>query len=360
MELYKIKISPEVLKDDVISETYSGYTFGVYTGLTSILKGGPDGSSLLTGLTVPIMLKQKFQDVGYYDGFDGKINQENISCNFLFHSTVENPYTYKILNTSDNENVYLFDSTYVIDWGDGTTQTITTFYPEEIIHNYLGPLSEPTGYTITLTQTNLWGIVQVQKDIVVPYSLSQNINQFGTVTFANTNGSWSATPSSYNFIFTGDAYNQLSYQVSSFYTEVPFFVTGYTKSRLNDLTTYGPNQFTVGQTVPLPERAVGMVESVSSSYTAYTINGMTYQDFPNGTTIFVLPSSGMTAEMFSVSAITKNEALLNVIDKPQLYNSLFVERGKNSGVENFLRLGEVSSIRDLLTYGYNYFIVKQE
>jgi len=79
MELYKIKISPEVLKDDIITETYSGYTFGVYSGLTSILKGGPNGSSLLTGLTVPIMLKQKFQDIGYYDGFDGKIKQENIS-----------------------------------------------------------------------------------------------------------------------------------------------------------------------------------------------------------------------------------------------------------------------------------------
>ena len=52
--------------------------------------------------------------------------------------------------------------------------------------------------------------------------------------------------------------------------------------------------------------------------------------------------------------------MLNVIDKPQLYNSLFVERGKNSGVESFLRLGEVSSMRDLLTYGYNYFIIKQE
>jgi hypothetical protein len=67
----------------------------------------------------------------------------------------------------------------------------------------------------------------------------------------------------------------------------------------------------------------------------------------------------MTSDMFSVSAITKNEALMNVIDQPQLYNSIFVERGKNSGVENFLRLGEVSNLSDLLNYGYNYFIIKQ-
>jgi hypothetical protein len=359
MEFFKVKISPEVLQNDIIYETYSGYTFGVYSGLTSILKGGPDGSSLLTGLTIPILLKQKYQDIGYYDGFDGKIKQENISANFLFYSTLETPYTYKILNTSDNENVYLFNSTYQVDWGDGTTQTITTFYPEEITHNYSGPLSQPTEYTITLTQTNLWGIIQVKKNIVVPYSIPQNTDQYGTVTFANTNGSWSATPSSYNFIFTGDAYNQLAYQVSSFYTEVPFFVTGFTTSRLNDLATYGPSQFVVGQTVPLPQREYGMVESISNGYTAYTINEMTYQDFPDGTTIFVLPSSGMTTDMFSVSAITKNEALMNVIDQPQLYNSVFVERGKNSGVENFLRLGEVSNLSDLLSYGYNYFIIKQ-
>ena len=28
MEFFKVKISPEVLQDDIIYETYSGYTFG--------------------------------------------------------------------------------------------------------------------------------------------------------------------------------------------------------------------------------------------------------------------------------------------------------------------------------------------
>ena len=40
---YSIKISPEVLKSDIVTETFSGDTgldtFGVYSGMTSILSG---------------------------------------------------------------------------------------------------------------------------------------------------------------------------------------------------------------------------------------------------------------------------------------------------------------------------------
>ena len=355
MDIYRIKISPEVLNGDIINETYSGYSFGVYTGLTNILSGGINGTSLLTGLTVPILLKQKYQDIGYYSGFDGNISQEVISTNFIFYGNVNDEYTYSFINTSDTENVYLFDSTYVVKWGDGSQEIVTSSYPISLTHTYPNPVSEPVYYTITLTQVNTWGTVNVEKIVKIPYSISVDDNPFGTVTFANNDGTWSGTPSSYNFTATGDAYNNLAQQVSSFYTTVPFIVSGSTLSRLSDLITYGSIQFTVGQSILLADGTYGTIDSLTEAYTGYTINDVTYYDFSNGTSVFVLPSSGMTPEMFSVSAITKNEVLLNIIDQPQLFNSVFVERGKNSGVENFQRIGEVSNMYDLLNYGYNFF-----
>ena len=56
MEKYKIVISPESLKYDIVPENYDNFNFGFYSGLTQILKGGPNNTSLLTGLTVPILL----------------------------------------------------------------------------------------------------------------------------------------------------------------------------------------------------------------------------------------------------------------------------------------------------------------
>jgi hypothetical protein len=60
-----------------------------------------------------------------------------------------------------------------------------------------------------------------------------------------------------------------------------------------------------------------------------------------------------------LSALTKNEALLNVIDEPQIQSELFIERGKISGLEALQRLGEVDNLGDITKYGYGYFNVKK-
>lgn len=358
MEIFKIKISPESLQTDIIQETEGGYTFGIYTGLTSILQGGVNNTSLLTGLTFPILLKQKYQDIGYYDGFDGNITQQVISANFSFTSSTENPYTVSLFNNSSEGTVYLTDSTYTVSWGDGTSEIINSFYPDIINHIYQNPLPNLTSYTITLTQQNIWGTVTVDKSINVPYSVVDNLNPLGTVTFANTTGSWSASPQTYNFIYTADSYNQIAYQIGSYYQEVPYFITGSTISRLSDLSQYGPIEYQVAQTVNLPGGGSGVVNYLTTQLTGYTINNVDYIDFPNGTSIFVVASSGLTADMLVQSAITKNEVLMNVIDQPQLFSSVFVERGKNSALENFRRIGEVSTMYDLVNYGYNFFNIE--
>ena len=110
---YYIRISPGVLKNDIFTVTYSGspYTIldpvdpcciivstgttytttgsaSVYSAMTKILSGGTNGSSLLTGLTIPLLFTQSSVDLGYYTPTDGYILQKEIVNNFLF--TVEN------------------------------------------------------------------------------------------------------------------------------------------------------------------------------------------------------------------------------------------------------------------------------
>ena len=82
---------------------------------------------------------------------------------------------------------------------------------------------------------------------------------------------------------------------------------------------------------------------------------MTYYDYKDGTTIFIVESSGITSDWLVSSAITKNEALLNIIDAPELQSNVFIERGKISGLESVERLGEVDNIGDLVRYGYKFF-----
>ena len=94
-EKYFIKISPESLKSDVFQKTYSGNTFGVYSAMTAVLSGGTGGSSLLTGLTIPIVFKQAFDDMGFYSGFDGFILQKDVVSNFSVSGDSTNQYNIK-------------------------------------------------------------------------------------------------------------------------------------------------------------------------------------------------------------------------------------------------------------------------
>jgi hypothetical protein len=182
---YYFKISPENIKGDLITVNYTGGTdyiydvdpccpitaitentltgsTGVYTGMTYVLSGASGGTSILTGLTIPILLTQTGVDYGYYSVFDGAILQKEVITNFMFSATTGSPYTYYFYNTSDLElKKFLELTTFKVDWGDGTTiQTITGTAP--LSHNY--PLGS-NQYTITMTATSPWGISQVSKTI---------------------------------------------------------------------------------------------------------------------------------------------------------------------------------------------------
>jgi hypothetical protein len=357
MNKYNIIISPETIKSDLVTVSYSGQNVGVYSAMTEVLSGGTNGTSLLTGLTIPILITEEVNDIGYYDPFDGAILQQDVVTNFIFSSTTSNPYKVFFYNTSNEFQKFLELSKYVVNWGDGTTEYITDYTPNYITHDYP---QTPSSYKINLIQTNPWGLVNVTKEITLPYKQQTIYNPKGTAYFTSNVGNWSATPVNYNYIFSGDSNNTVSAQTSSNYLSVPYYVSGTTVSRLKDLEQYGSVKYKpAGEIIYKDRQIFGMINTITPTYTGYTIQGIDYYDYSNGTTLFFIESSGFTSDNITAEPVTKNEVLLNVIDQPQIQSNVYVERGKNSAYERIQRLGEVDNVGDLVNYGYGFFNVEK-
>jgi len=394
--IFYYKISPEVIKGDIfkvnftgdsettnaeyvyccdiytsaVTEYYSGVTYA-YSAMTQVVSGGTYNTgttqynSLLTGLTIPIFITENTTDIGYYSGFDGMVTQKETITNFLFSATTLNPNTYFFYNTSDTEfKKYLSFSEYKVDWGDGSPiTTITATSPNYYNHTY----TQQGEFTITMSGASPWGVNLVKKDVTVPYTNVSIPNPKGTAYFYSSGGNWSGTPLMYDYIFSGDSICDVDVQTSDNYTTIPIIITGYTNSTMNDLEQYGSKfdplmydgRFKIGIQVTGNSDSVGVFWGPSNDglYTAYTINNIDYFDYFDGTTVFTVKSSGLTSDMIVCTAITKNEVLLNVIDEAEVQSDVFIERGKQSGLESILRLGEVDNVGDLLKYGYGFFNV---
>lgn len=386
LQQYNFIVSPENIKSDLVYVTYTGETdittiidpccltattisatttgtTGVYLPMEYILSGNTGGTSFLTGLSVNIMFTESTVDLGYYTPTDGMILQLDVLNNFIVTATTLNPYTYTFYNTSDLELIkFLQLVTYTINWGDGSpTQLVLGITP--ITHTY--PVSQ-TSYTITLTANSPWGISKVQKKINIPFTNVTISNPNGTITFYPAGGSWANTPVSYDYIFTGDSNTNINDYYSYNYTTVPFQITGLTVSTVNDLSQFGPKsnlydgKFKLGVQVTGTTGAIGTFwgPNQSNTYTAYTINGITYLDYEDFT-IYVTDSYGLAPGDIVLSALTKNEALINVIDQPEIITNVFVERGKYTPLENIQRIGEVDNVGDLEKYGYKYFNIEK-
>jgi hypothetical protein len=354
-DYYKFIVSPENVARDLSVVDYKGTPVGVYSAMTQVVSSGPNGTSLLTNLSVPILLRQTAVDAGYYSPFDGAVLQKDVVTNFLFSSTTSQPYVWNVYNTSDQFQKFLDLSAYKVDWGDGTPkETITTYAPNSITHTYPSATKE---YIITLEQTNPWGVTKVSKTINVPFTNVTIYNPNGETFFMPLTGNWIGTPVSYDYIFSGDAVNEVSAQTSNNYVTVPFTVSGITKSRINELALYGSPKFQVGVPVISNGQIWGAISDMNSVFTAYTITEVNYYDYSDGTTIFFQKSSGLTSNNLTSVPITKDEVLLKVVDQAQVQTNVFVERGKNSAYERIMRLGEVDNLGDMINYGYGFFNV---
>ena len=350
-----IKISPENLKSDIVKEVYSGNTFGVYSGLTDILSGGTNGQSLLTGLTIPVLFTESYKDMGFYTPFDGFVLQKDVVNNFIVSGSPENIFKVKLINTAEKTKNFLKLSNYIVNWGDGNADI---FGPNtEILEHDYG--TEPNTYTITLTQKNPWGVTEVKKKFKIPHQGVVITNPNGSITFTPMGGNFSGFPLSYDFIFDGDSNNTVSEQTSDNFTTVPFTITGFTTSRLDELKLYGPVKFNPGVMVSKYGQDYGQVNAITDQYTAYTIDNVQYYDYQNNTTLYIIESSGLTENMLEELPITKEDILMGVVSSPEIQSGIFIERGKDTAFEALQRLGEVDNIGDLTSYGYGFFKINK-
>jgi hypothetical protein len=98
-----------------------------------------------------------------------------------------------------------------------------------------------------------------------------------------------------------------------------------------------------------------------------------YYDFPAGYTLFITgyinPSqpdkvipivSGMTEYNMTPVPIVKEEILIGMVNATEIQSNVFIDRGRLSGTESFLRLGEVDNLGDLIKYGYGYFKIIEQ
>jgi hypothetical protein len=355
IESYNIVISQEVLRSAIVEVDVSGKTEMTWTGLTYLLSGGTNGDSVLTGLTIPVLFKETYKDIGYYSGFDGAIYQKDINNNFIYSATTDFPYDLYLYNTS---NQVLQDIIYNVDWGDGQpVETITNFNDVPTKHSY--PIQEKN-YVVSMSGTAAWGTTVTKKNITVPYSEITFTNPKGEYFFVPRNGYWSGTPISYDYIFTGDSVNTVQAQISANYVTIPFLVTGYTTSRLNELRLYGPTPFIPGVPVISKGQLVGVVNNLGPSYTGYTYQNTDYFDFPNGITLSIENSSGLTENNIKAIPLIKEENLIGMVNAAEVQSDVFIDRGKLSGSEGLLRLGEVDNLGDLIKYGYGYFKIKEQ
>jgi len=466
MKIHKVKISPEVIRNELVTQTYSGVSFGYYSGLTDVLTAGtvslgtwnvgspetpgnlisfgfepiegdipiiwinktgstgynwssylqrvktgstvtfvtedgqrvnysvrlptdtaptflylflqlsgtgvtiPVGSSVelivtqpntsqLIDLSIPILLEQNYEDLGYYSPWDGEISQLNEEVNFTFTFNENDPYEITIYNTSSNIKTYLKGTRYRIDWGDNTPiEDVNVYIPESVNHTYTN-VGQPKIFNIVFYGTTSLGEFSITKSVAVPNNPNITINNpFGQVTFIGNNGSWNNTPTRQDYITYYDANNTVESQASYNYVTVPFVVSGFTSSRLEELKVYGINPLINDLNITLKDGTIGRVVSQSPEFTAYTINEQNYFDFSNGSSVFVVTSYGLLENMMTATTITKMEYLMNVIEQPEIQSNVFIERGKNSGMENFRRIGEVGNTGSLNNYGYKFFDVR--
>lgn len=390
---YYIKISPEVILSDLQTVIYTAstgvtytvdeaccdftsftenyfFTTGqtkVYLRMSEVVTGATSGTSLMTGLTIPVLFTQNTVDVGYYSVFDGAIVQKDVVTNFVFSAvTGANSSTIYLYNTSDTEfKKFLKGSTFKINWGDNTpVQFITTLAPNYLSHTYP---ATPQTYKISMTGSSNFGITVVEKYVYVPFTGTTIPNPNGTAYFIPQGGSWSGIPISYDYIFSGDSNPNLNDYFGSDFTSIPFPISGYTKSSVNDLAQYKGNEIRNGRSFKLNQSITGTSNSVGiyrgttpdGLAVAYTLNDIDYFDYNDGTTLYVVESSGLTPNNLILTAITKEEYLLNVVDQPEIFSNIYIERGKVSPFEKVRRLNEVSTLGGLVSYGYGFFKVEK-
>lgn len=292
---------------------------------------------------IPVYLESYTDEFGVMVGFDGNIEQIEQIVNFTYKQSDNTVTVYNTVNP-DKLRV-IVQQTYTVNWGDGQTSQIdinsgkpNTNLPS-VSHTYLAD----SGYTITLSLDSPWSNQKVSKKIQVPANI-EVINEFGTFTGMTIPAYSNLTGQTQNYL------NDLDYTNNTGYTLSGFTYLAIGKSQISSLKLYGSNSYS------------GVTTGTDSigNYSAYTINGLYYKDYPEGYTMITGTTTGYTKEEVFNNIITRNEHFLGFVDEPTIYSDIFVQRGKQSVMEKNFRLGDIESIGELSVYQNEFFEIKKQ
>ena len=282
---------------------------------------------------LPLFLESKADEMGVMVGFSGELEQIEQICNFSY---TQSGNTVNVYNTVDTTKVSeIHDIDFTVDWGDGTTSTLTT-----TTLTASNTYSTPSGYTLSISIDTPWTKFITKKLIKVPSNttVTNPLGTFSGFTIPYT----TITGASINYL------NNLEYTNNTGYTT--FNYAAISKSRIDEKKLYGSNIYS------------GVTTGTTSGvvYSAYTIDGLYYQDFEDGVTTITGATSGYTKEEVFNTMITRNEHFIGFIDEPVIYSDIFVDRGKQGVLEKSLRLSELDNTGELDVYGNGYFNVRKQ
>ncbi len=286
---------------------------------------------------IPLFLESTVDDMGVMVGFDGYLEQVEQICNFSYTQTGDTITLYNTIDTSKVAQIY--NVTFDIEWGDGTTGTTTTHTGTTL--NSLTKTYSTTGQTlVSISLDTPWTKSKTQKYIQIPEDLS----------IPNPLGTFSGFTIPYTTITgtTIDYLNDLDY--TNYTGDTTFTFAGMGKSRVMELKLYGSDVYsgiTTGTTSGL-------------SYTGYTIDNLYYQDFDDGITMITGSTSYYTKETVFNQMLTRNEHFIGFINEPTIYSDIFVERGKQGVLEKTLRLTEIKNIGEFNIYGNGYYTIRKQ
>lgn len=292
-----------------------------------------------TGTTynLPVYLESTAYEMGGMVGFDGDIEQVEQITNFNYQHTGGN--TIRFYNTVNRDALKIIkNQTFTIDWGDGNTQTIGVSSGTNL--SYVQHTFPSAGtYEVSIELNNTWTQRKVSKKITVPQDTS----------VTNPNGTFGPFTIPYtNLTISQDYINDLDVTDNDGDATIYFAAVG--RSRLSELKRYGENTY---QGTTTGSDSVG-------TYTAYTIDNLSYRDYDNGQTTITGTTTNFYKEEVFNQMLTRNEHFIGFIDEPDIYSDVFVERGKQGVLEMNLRLGEIDNVGEIDIYGNGFFKVKKQ
>lgn len=285
--------------------------------MMKILKKNQDTNLLIS-------LSNEFDALGSFQSFDGNILSEQNNIDVLYTGFTNNNIITIFFKGDQKQIDYL--NQIKIDWGDGNETSVTNL--NQVTHQY----SVSGEYYVNCHVIMDFGEYLHNKKITVP--LMNNDYHFDTVTLNN------------GITMTYDG----EFETSTHSGGVNFKFAGIGSSRLEELRKYGTDEYINTTTGTNPD---------GTTWIRYVLDNLTYEDSSDGITTIIGFTGDFQDETYKDMMLTRNEHFLGFIDGPIIQSNVNIDRGRQSVVEQNLRLCEIDNIGELIVYGNGFFKIKK-